>query len=108
MEITVDGVVYDVVKEKEITDCRGCFLCGFTNGQTECFEITNVDCIKEKVIFVKIPIELLEKIEQLEKQIEIMMNCENCNGHSSLTCSGCKNYSNWHIKQGGIKSENNS
>ena len=43
-----------------------------------------------------------EKIEQLENQIEMMMNCENCNGHSSLTCSGCKNYSNWHIKQGEI------
>ena len=46
--------------------------------------------------------ELEEKIEQLEKQIELMMNCENCNGNSSLTCSGCKNYSNWHIKQGEI------
>jgi len=32
MKITVDEVVYDAVKEKEITDYRGCFLCGFTNG----------------------------------------------------------------------------
>ena len=46
--------------------------------------------------------ELEEKIEQLEKQIELMMNCENCNGNISLTCSRCKNYSNWHIKQGEI------
>ena len=42
--------------------------------------------------------ELEEKIEQLENQIEMMMNYENCNGHSSLTCSECKNYSNWGIK----------
>jgi hypothetical protein len=50
---------------------------------------------KEKMI------EFLEKIKTIteyEKQIELMMNCENCNGNSSLTCSGCKNYSNWHIK----------
>ena len=47
---------------------------------------------------VKIPLELFKKIEQLENQIEQMMNCENCNGHSSLTCSGCKNYSNWGLK----------
>lgn len=51
---------------------------------------------KEKMI------EFLEKnklITGYEKQIEIMMNCENCNGGNSLTCSGCKNYSNWHIKK---------
>lgn len=35
----------------------------------------------------------------LINQIEDMMNCENCNGHSSLTCSGCKNYSNWEMRK---------
>lgn len=85
MKITVDEVVYDVVKEKEITDCRGCFLCGFTNGQTECFEITNVDCIKEKVIFLKVP--------------DSFKNCYNCNFYNEYDCSECKNYDKWEAKE---------
>lgn len=101
--IEIEGEKY--ITQKEILACRHCHFCNLT--EIDCYK--EYGCIaQDGIIFVKIPIELIEKIEQLEKQIEIMMNCENCNGHSSLTCSGCKNYSNWHIKQGGIKSENNS
>ena len=55
-----------------------------------------------KNVTKEIMIEFLEKNKiktGYEKQIELMMNCENCNGNSSLTCNGCKNYSNWHIKK---------
>ena len=77
MKITVDGVVYDVVKEKEINGkCTGCFLKG--NGYVNCLEITNIDCMVEKVIFLKTPVKFIEKIEQLEKQIELMKKCNNC------------------------------
>lgn len=33
------------------------------------------------------------------KVIELMRNCDSCSGHSSLTCSGCKNYSNWELRK---------
>ena len=94
MKITVDEVVYDVVKEKEINGkCKGCFLKG--NGYVNCLEITNIDCMVEKVIFLKTPAKLIEKIEQLEKQIETMKCCENCNHFGEYSCPGCKNYSKW-------------
>lgn len=54
MKITVNKVVYDVVKEKEINgNCIGCFLKGV--GYVNCLKITNIDCIVEKVIFLKVP-----------------------------------------------------
>ena len=94
--IEVEGVKCIAQEEILACNCKGCY-----------FDYPdNVDCYKEfgcksedKIIFVKIPVELIEKIEQLEKQIELMKNCDNCNGNSSLTCNGCKNYSNWHIKK---------
>ena len=101
--IEIEGEKY--ITQREIFDCRYCHF--DTHENMNCYNKFKCKS-QEKVIFIKIPIELIEKIEQLENQIEMMMNCENCNGHSSLTCSGCNNYSNWHIKQGGIKSENNS
>ena len=92
--IEVEGVQY--IAQREKLACRGCYF----DSQTK------IDCYKEygcksqdNVIFVEIPLELLRKIEQLEKQIEFMMSCENCSGHSALTCSGCKNYSNWGMKK---------
>ena len=65
--IEVEGVKY--IAQEEILSCRGCYF----DNQAE------IDCYKEfgcktqdDVIFVKIPLELIEKIEQLEKQIELM------------------------------------
>jgi len=64
--IEVDGVKY--IAQKEILACKWCY---FDNQ-------ANIDCYKEfgcraedKVIFVEIPVELLRKIEELEKQIEL-------------------------------------
>lgn len=65
--IEVEGVKY--IAQEEILACKGCH-----------FEYPdNVDCYKEfgcrsedKIIFVKLPLELLRKTEQLEKQIEEM------------------------------------
>ena len=92
--IEFEGEKY--IAQEEVLACKYCY---FDNR-------VDIDCYKEYgcksqdgIIFVKIPLELLEKIEQLEKQIEFMMNCDNCSGHSALTCSGCKNYSNWGMKK---------
>ena len=92
--IEVEGVQY--IAQREKLACRGCYF----DSQTK------IDCYKEygcksqdNVIFVEIPLELLRKIEQLEKRIEKMMNCDNCDGNSPLTCRGCKNYSNWGLKK---------
>ena len=80
MKITVDEVVYDVVKEKEINGkCTGCFLKG--NGYVNCLEITNIDCMVEKIIFLKVP--------------DSLKCCENCNHFGEYSCPGCKNYSKW-------------
>ena len=70
MKITVDGVVYDVVKEKEINGCIGCFL--KRDSYIDCLKTTNINCIKEKVIFLKTPVKFIEKIEKIEKQTEIL------------------------------------
>lgn len=64
------------------------------------FRGSNVEIMK--TITKEKMIDFLEKnktITEYENQIELMMNCENCNGNSSLTCSSCNNYSNWHIKK---------
>ena len=70
--IEFEGEKY--IAQEEILACRYCHF----------DTIENMDCwnkfeckSQEQVIFVKIPIELLEKIEQLEKQIEMMKNCGN-------------------------------
>lgn len=84
MKITVDEVVYDVVKEKEINrNCRGCFLKGI--GYVNCLEITRIDCLVEKVIFLKVP--------------DSLKNCHNCKGFSEYRCSECKNYDKWEAKE---------
>ena len=85
VKITVDGVVYDVVKEKEIEDCKGCFLCDFVEEFRECLEITKTNCRKEKVMFLKIP--------------DILKNCHNCKGFSEYRCSSCKDYDKWEAKE---------
>ena len=72
MQITVEEVVYEVVKEEAIKNCRGCFLYEFTDEIEECVKITGIDCRKEKIIFLKTPAKFVEKIEQLEKQTEIL------------------------------------
>jgi hypothetical protein len=65
--IEVEGVKY--IAQEEILACK---YCDFDYSD-------NVDCYdkfgcrsEDKIIFVKIPLELIEKIEQLEKQIEEM------------------------------------
>ena len=84
MKITVDEVVYDVVKEKEINEkCTGCFLKG--NGYVNCLEVTNIDCMVEKVIFLKVP--------------DSLKNCFNCKFYAEYDCLGCKNYSEWEAKE---------
>lgn len=84
MKITVNGVVYRVVKEKEINGkCTGCFLKG--NGYVNCLEITNIDCMVEKVIFLKVP--------------DSMKNCENCGKVGSGTCLKCDNFKLWEVKE---------
>ena len=95
--IEVEGVKY--ITQKEILACKWC-----------CFDNqANIDCYKEfgcraedKVIFVKIPLELIRKIEQLEKQIEMMKNCDNCENidiKNWNNCAGCIGISKWEMKK---------
>ena len=71
--IEVEGVKY--IAQEEILACKGCH-----------FEYPdNVDCYKEfgcksedKIIFVKIPLELLRKIEELEEDVEILQYNYDC------------------------------
>ena len=99
--IEVEGVKY--IAQEEILACRGCYF----DNQAE------IDCYKDfgcraqdDIIFVKIPVELLEKIEQLEKQIELMKNCDNCNNsvlEGDYYCCeryiGCTGTSKWEMKK---------
>ena len=73
MKITVDEEIYDVVKEKEINGCRGCFLDGFCSDADtkECESITNTNCLVEKVIFLKVP--------------DNLKNCHNSKGFSRIS-----------------------
>ena len=92
--IEVEGVQY--IAQQETLACRGCYF----------DRETKIDCYKEygcksqdNVIFIAVPAELLRKIEQLEKQIEMMKNCHNCKGFSEYRCSECKNYDKWEAKE---------
>ena len=65
--IEVEGVKY--IAQQETLACRGCYF----------DRETKIDCYKEygcksqdNVIFIAVPAELLRKIEQLEKQTEIL------------------------------------
>lgn len=100
--IEVEGVKY--IAQEEILGCKDC-----------CFEERSDDCYSrfcckenDYIIFVKIPLELLEKIEQLENQIEKMKNCENCKRLISAidgedySCDrniGCVKNSKWEFKK---------
>ena len=85
MKITVDEVVYDVVKEKEINGCIGCFL--KRDSYIDCLKTTNINCIKEKVIFLKVS--------------DSLKNCENCGIKNLPKCRvlNCKNYDEWEAKE---------
>lgn len=61
------------IAQNEYNSCTGCY---FNNGH--CNEVKGIDCYADKIILIKISLELIEKIEQLEKQIELMKNCDNC------------------------------
>ena len=65
MKIIVDEVVYDVVKEKEINGCIDCFL--KRDSYIDCLKITNINCIKEKVIFLKVP----DSMKNCEKRMTL-------------------------------------
>ena len=87
MKIAVDKVVYDVVKEKEMNGCTGCLLDDFCFNVEECRNITNINCIAEKVIFLKVP--------------DSLKNCENCK-HFMIVYKGCymcENYEEWEAKE---------
>lgn len=66
-----------VFKKKEVTFC----------DDIECGEFT----------LIEIPVELIEKIEQLEKQIEDMKGCNNCKyqGNKNGKCDMCSRRCNW-------------
>ena len=96
--IEIEGEKY--IAQKEILACKYCY---FDNR-------VDIDCYKEYgcksqdgIIFVKIPIELIEKIEQLEKQIELMKNCDNCESGVDMkkwnNCEVCVNMSKWEMKK---------
>ena len=96
--IEIGGEKY--IAQKEILACKYCY---FDNR-------VDIDCYKEYgcksqdgIIFVKIPIELIEKIEQLEKQIELMKNCDNCESGVDMkkwnNCEVCVNMQKWEMKK---------
>ena len=92
--IEIEGEKYIV--QEEILACRYCHFDTIEN--MDCYNKFGCES-QDQVIFVKIPIELIEKIEQLEKQIEMMKNCHNCKGFSEYRCSECKNYDKWEVKE---------
>jgi hypothetical protein len=95
--VELEGEKYIV--QDEILACRYCHF----------DTIENMDCYnkfgcksQDQVIFVKIPIELVEKIEQLKKQIEMMINCGNCGNEEKTTfkCFGeCNMYDKWEMRK---------
>lgn len=91
--IEVEGVKY--IAQEEILACKGCHF-EYSNN-AKCYK--EFGCkTEEDVILVEIPVELLEKIEQLEKQIELMKNCENCgNANFGENCKKCVNFSRWEM-----------
>ena len=51
MKITVDEVVYDVVKEEKIyNSCDGCFMRTVLTIMDDCKGFTGIDCVEEEVI----------------------------------------------------------
>src|SRR5574344_1282045 len=77
--VELEGEKYIV--QEEILACK---YCHFDNR-------VDIDCYKEYgcksqdgIIFIKIPIELLEKIEQLENQIEMMKKMTTLENFSGL------------------------
>ena len=86
MKITVNEVVYDIVKEEKIyNSCDGCFMRTVLTIMDDCKGFTGIDCVEEEVIFLKIP--------------DILKNCHNCKGFSEYRCSECKNYDKWEAKE---------
>ena len=87
MKITVNKVVYDVVKEKEINGCEHCFLDGTCGFYEECYKITGINCSNEEIIFLKVP--------------DSLKNCENCGIKNLPKCRvlNCKNYDKWEAKE---------
>ena len=65
--IEVEGVKY--IAQEEILACKGCYF-EYPDNEN-CYDKFKCKS-QDNVILVKIPVELLEKIEQLEKQIELM------------------------------------
>ena len=95
--IEVEGIKY--IAQEEILACKGCYFEYPDNA--DCYD--KFGCRSEdKVIFVKIPLELLRKTEQLEKQIELMKNCDNCENidiKNWNNCAGCIGISKWEMNK---------
>ena len=95
--IEVEGVEY--IAQEEILACKGCHFEYHDNA--DCYD--KFGCrSQDKIVFVKIPLELLRKIEQLEKQIELMKNCDNCENidiKNWNNCAGCVGISKWEMKK---------
>ena len=95
--IEVEGVKY--IAQEEILACKGCHFEYPENA--DCYD--KFGCRSEdKVILVKIPVELLRKTEQLEKQIELMKNCDNCENIDMKNwnnCAGCVGVSKWEMRK---------
>ena len=99
--IEVEGV--KLITQKEIHGCKTCYFDTKTIDYCNNLDCKTNDCI----IFVKIPLELLEKIEQLENQIQQMRNCDNCDNsvmeEEGFYCCesyiGCIKNSKWELKK---------
>lgn len=93
--IEFEGEKY--IAQEEVLACKGCHFEYPDNA--DCYD--KFGCRSEdKIIFVKIPLELLRKTEELEKQVELMKNCGNCgNANFGENCKKCNNYDKWGMKK---------
>ena len=95
--IEVDGVKYIAQNDNRC----GCDGCSFLSEEIVCHNVRKFECNEHGSIMIKVPIELIEKIEQLEKQIELMKNCDNCGIENISRCMelDCKDYDKWEAKE---------
>ena len=95
--IEVEGVKY--IAQEKILACKDCWF--EYHHDAKCYKKFGCEA-EDSVIIVKIPIELIKKIEQLEKQIELMKNCDNCENIDIKkwnNCAGCIGISKWEMKK---------
>ena len=102
--VEIEGVIY--ISERDISGCEGC---AFDNEEESCSQGKNINCLKDKNIMIRVSHTLIEqveylrdKIEQLEKQIEMMKSCHTCiysdktNFYNyKFKCNTCAGKCNW-------------